>query len=232
MASQHKERHQSLADSIFNIEQERSFSHMILNYETEKAEKELSRKELLLSEKNRKLQLAVFVTGLIAVILIALYVLYVRRNHMYRQLVILYDTHRQRERQLLEQRDEKTDLVNTGQKNKALFEAVEKLMNDEHLYRSNSISIDMLVERLHSNRTYLSRMFTEQNTSFSEYINSYRIREALALLSEPENDIPLKVLSDSLGYNSLSSFYRAFQKEMGVPPSRFRQEIKKLHLDS
>ena len=125
-----------------------------------------------------------------------------------------------------------TDLVNTGQKNKALFEAVEKLMNDEHLYRSNSISIDMLVERLHSNRTYLSRMFTEQNTSFSEYINSYRIREALALLSEPENDIPLKVLSDSLGYNSLSSFYRAFQKEMGVPPSRFRQEIKKLHLDS
>ena len=41
MASQHKERHQSLADSIFNIEQERSFSHMILNYETEKAEKEL-----------------------------------------------------------------------------------------------------------------------------------------------------------------------------------------------
>ena len=232
MASQHKERHQSLADSIFNIEQERSFSHMILNYETEKAEKELSRKELLLSEKNRKLQLAVFVTGLIAVILIALYVLYVRKNHMYRQLVILYDTHRQRERQLLEQRDEKTDLVNTGQKNKALFEAVEKLMNDEHLYRSNSISIDMLVERLHSNRTYLSRMFTEQNTSFSEYINSYRIREALALLSEPENDIPLKVLSDSLGYNSLSSFYRAFQKEMGVPPSRFRQEIKKLHLDS
>lgn len=89
MASQHKERHQSLADSIFNIEQERSFSHMILNYETEKAEKELSRKELLLSEKNRKLQLAVFVTGLIAVILIALYVLYVRKNHMYRQLVIL-----------------------------------------------------------------------------------------------------------------------------------------------
>lgn len=151
---------------------------------------------------------------------------------MYRQLVILYDTHRQRERQLLEQRDAKTDLVNTGQKNKALFEAVEKLMNDEHLYRSNSISIDMLVERLHSNRTYLSRMFTEQNTSFSEYINSYRIREALSLLSEPENDIPLKVLSDSLGYNSLSSFYRAFQKEMGVPPSRFRQEIKKLHLDS
>lgn len=146
---------------------------------------------------------------------------------MYRQLVILYDTHRQRERQLLEQRDEKTDLVNTSQKNKALFDAVEKLMNDEHLYRSNSISIDMLVERLHSNRTYLSRMFTEQNTSFSEYINSYRIREALALLSEPENDIPLKVLSDSLGYNSLSSFYRAFQKEMGVPPSRFRQEIKK-----
>ena len=198
----------------------------------EKAEKELSRKELLLSEKNRKLQLAVFVTGLIAVILIALYVLYVRKNHMYRQLVILYDTHRQRERQLLEQRDEKTDLVNTSQKNKALFDAVEKLMNDEHLYRSNSISIDMLVERLHSNRTYLSRMFTEQNTSFSEYINSYRIREALALLSEPENDIPLKVLSDSLGYNSLSSFYRAFQKEMGVPPSRFRQEIKKLHLDS
>lgn len=44
MASQHKERHQSLADSIFNIEQERSFSHMILNYETEKLKKNLAEK--------------------------------------------------------------------------------------------------------------------------------------------------------------------------------------------
>ena len=48
MASQHKERHQSSPIAFFNIEQERSFSHMILNYETEKFfEKELSRKELL-----------------------------------------------------------------------------------------------------------------------------------------------------------------------------------------
>ena len=182
-----------------------------------------------MSEKNRKLQLAVFVTGLIAVILIALYVLYVRKNHMYRQLVILYDTHRQRERQLLEQRDEKTDLVNTGQKNKALFEAVEKLMNDEHLYRSNSISIDMLVERLPPTAP-TCRACLRSKTPLSPNTSIHTASGKRSLLSEPENDIPLKVLSDSLGYNSLSSFYRAFQKEMGVPPSRFRQEIKKNYI--
>lgn len=61
--------------------------------------------------------------------------------------------------------------------------------------------------------------------NFRSYINSLRIKEATAILSSKENDTPLKVLSEDLGFNDLSTFYRSFQKIVGMPPSRFRQEI-------
>ena len=64
--------------------------------------------------------------------------------------------------------------------------------------------------------------------SYNDYINSYRIKEAVKVLSDPKDDIPLKLLSDNLGYCSISSFYRLFQKETGVPPSHFRKEYRKL----
>ena len=34
-----------------------------------------------------------------------------------------------------------------------------------------------------------------------------------------------KLMSEDLGFNDLSTFYRSFQKIVGMPPSRFRQEI-------
>ena len=38
------------------------------------------------------------------------------------------------------------------------------------------------------------------------------------------SEIQLQDLAMEMGYNSQSSFYRAFVKETGVPPSKYREE--------
>lgn len=230
-AVHYEERSKNIADSLFTIERERSFSRMVFDYESRKAAFELHHRELLLMKKSRRLQLSIF-TGLTAlVVLLALYVLYVKKNRMYRQLVLQYETYRQREAGRLAPTSTQATMVDE-ERNDKLFAACESLMRNEKLYRSQVLSIEMLCERLDTNRTYLSRMFANKGTSFAGYVHTYRIREAVEKLSDPHCNTPLKALAEELGYGSLNTFYRSFQRETGVPPSRFRREMRNLFTNS
>ncbi|MNJ63181.1 Regulatory protein SoxS [compost metagenome] len=56
-----------------------------------------------------------------------------------------------------------------------------------------------------------------------DYINSYRIRQAVELLREPDrkiSDIALEV-----GYDNISYFIRVFRKAMNCSPSEFRKRL-------
>lgn len=64
--------------------------------------------------------------------------------------------------------------------------------------------------------------------TFKNYVNSLRISEAVAILSDPDNDVPLKAVYAELGFNSTSTFYRVFQNATGVPPSQYRKEARKM----
>lgn len=115
-----------------------------------------------------------------------------------------------------------------SEKERELWTNVQELMQKDRLYRCKDISLNKISELLNTNRTYVSRVINRYSgLSFYDYINQYRIKEAVALLSDPGKDIPLKALSDDLGFNSNSVFYRAFVKETGVPPSYFKEDVQK-----
>ena len=106
-----------------------------------------------------------------------------------------------------------------------LFSKAEKLMENEKIFKQKDLSIEKLSLLLETNRTYLSRAInTLSGLTFHSWVNMYRIREATDILSDPDNDVPIKCLADDLGYNSVSVFYKAFQKETGLTPSRYRKE--------
>lgn len=57
-----------------------------------------------------------------------------------------------------------------------------------------------------------------------DYINSYRIRQAVELLRQPErkiSDVALEV-----GYDNISYFIRVFRKTMNCSPSEFRKKLQ------
>lgn len=69
----------------------------------------------------------------------------------------------------------------------------------------------------------LNRYF---NTSFSDFINSYRIEEAKRLLTDPHKE-QLKILAIgyNAGFNSKTSFYTTFKKHTGMTPSTYRKTV-------
>ncbi|MBC7047243.1 AraC family transcriptional regulator, partial [Salmonella enterica subsp. enterica serovar Heidelberg] len=60
--------------------------------------------------------------------------------------------------------------------------------------------------------------------NFSDFLNSHRIADARAWLSDPARvDLPVLTLAMDLGYGSLAPFNRAFRDATGTSPSEDRR---------
>lgn len=66
----------------------------------------------------------------------------------------------------------------------------------------------------------LRRRLAENQTTFSEVFENWRIATARQLLSR--RDLPIAQIASRLGYNHSSNFERAFKRWTGVSPSDFR----------
>lgn len=223
--------YRNIADSVFNVEKERSFNSLRLRYENQKRENAIQERDLRLLRGRKRMQLLISISAFLLVTVCAVFLLYRRKTIMYRQLVQHYDLHLQREKMLNDRiRDSGTDDDRSDERLKELFTRLNSLMTEQELYRDNDLSIELAARRLDTNRSYLSRAVNRfSGTSFAGYVNAFRIAKAVELLSDPQNRTPIKALADELGYNNLSSFYQNFQKETGVPPSRYRQEALRIH---
>ena len=83
-----------------------------------------------------------------------------------------------------------------------------------------------IAKEVHSNRTYVSNVINENTgMNFTNYINSFRINKACSYLSEPDSNYLVEDLAILCGFNSLSSFNRAFRQHAGATPSVFRKNI-------
>ena len=61
---------------------------------------------------------------------------------------------------------------------------------------------------------------------FTAFINEYRIKEAVCLLSEAaKTKLPIEEIAVMTGFNDRTTFYRAFKKSTGVSPSIFRKNL-------
>lgn len=214
-----------LQDSIFSIEKENAVNELMVKYQAEQKDREIQAKELQLARESKKTQLMLSLVCLSAVVIIAVYLQYKRKNQMYRQLVIQHQEYMLREKMGREAKS--SDAVGQSDKGKDMFARIESLMRDQCLYKRKDLTIDVLTEILDSNRTYVSKVVNSYSgMNFNNYVNSFRIDRAVSLLTETE--IPVKVLVDELGFNSASAFYRAFQNSIGVPPLKYREEVRSL----
>ena len=232
----------SQADSIFNVERERSINELRVRYDAERQENMLRKSEIDLIRQQRRFQLLLLLLLFAVGISTVVYILYRRKDKMYKQIVRQQYEFLKKEKKAAQPampppgpispqtEKQSPDRDEHAVRDAELFARIEYLMQTEGVYRQNDLTIERLAERLDTNRTYISRAINQQaGKAFSSYVNSYRIDEAVRRLSDVDDDTPLKALAQMLGYNHLQTFYTSFQSAIGMPPSKYREKLLKLH---
>ena len=79
------------------------------------------------------------------------------------------------------------------------------------------------VKMIGTNRNYFSLYLNNKlNVNFYDFINGYRLKYAEELLRSPECNLSQEDIAQQVGFNSISTFRRAFQKKYGMTPKKYR----------
>ncbi|HIZ86179.1 MAG TPA: helix-turn-helix transcriptional regulator [Candidatus Coprenecus stercoravium] len=219
--------YQSESDSIFSLEREHSINELRLKYEAEQRENKLKEKELSLVRWQKKLWISVILSVFFASAAIGIFIYFRKREKMYGQMV----------RQRLEKLEKESVSLKGGgdsdkdERNSRIFGEIEKLMKEEKLYADPNLTIDRIAGIMKMNRTYISNAINSKTGgNFNNYVNTYRIDEAVRRLSDMNDNAPLKAIAMDIGYNHIQTFSSTFSKYIGMSPVKFREkshEIKK-----
>jgi len=112
----------------------------------------------------------------------------------------------------------------TGIDTDSLKDHLHRLMIEEALYSSDTVSLQQVADALNVTTHQLSCLVNKScNSNFNGFVNRYRIEAAREkLIDEPERSV--LSIAFEVGFNSKSAFYEAFSKFSGMTPKEFRQK--------
>ena len=232
----------AINDSIFNKQTADKIAELQIKYDFEKKEKEIENLKIKneLADRNQKIIIAFFILLTLVIIIIALIVLNQKRKLLADKLSI------EKSLKLIKYEDvidnSIDEIVNVtpveqpkdtsstlSEEFKTMLEvSISKKIRKEKLYLNSDFSLNELAKILDTNRRYVSQVINERfDKNFNSFINEFRIKEAMRLMSNPEyKKYTIDSISKEVGFNSISAFNGAFKKVTGVTPSAFVNSLK------
>ncbi len=121
---------------------------------------------------------------------------------------------------------QKTELIDASGGDYHVIGLIMNYCNENY---DKNISLSLLSKELHLNKYYISHVMSNKlNIGFNDYINSLRVSNACKLLLKTDKTIT--EISETVGFNTLRTFNRAFNKQVGCTPSEYRKNrIKKIN---
>jgi AraC-like DNA-binding protein len=115
--------------------------------------------------------------------------------------------------------------VKTQEELQGLKLKLELLMKEDKPYLFPELTLRHLSEKVDISERKLSMLLNEEmHTSFYDFINKYRIKEAKDKLNSTTFDkYSITGIGFNCGFNSKSSFYRIFKNETGMSPSVYKK---------
>lgn len=105
-----------------------------------------------------------------------------------------------------------------------LMQRINDVMEKEKLYLDSDLKLSDLAMTLGTNRNAISSCINSQyGSSFSQFVNSYRINYAKELIRR-RHDIKISEVWFASGFATESSFFRSFKAVTGMTPSEWKQK--------
>lgn len=101
---------------------------------------------------------------------------------------------------------------------------IETLIREKRYFLDKTLTLQKLATCLGTNRQYLSNYINQEKAmTFYDYINDFRLEEAKNLLDglDGGRQYSIEEISNLSGFNSYSTFLRAFAKKYGQTPSKY-----------
>ena len=182
---------------LYNEDKERTEKELMVRYETEKRNKELAQKNMLLQKEQNRVMALVGITFVVLIVVLLFYINYRRKNRLYKQIVResvdWLAKERQFSKRIAEQEKQLQELIGKAgavdggrysgsslnkDSQQELFGRLERLMQNDQVYKNSLFTREKMAELLGTNRTYLSQTINEQTgLTFTHYMNKYRIEE-------------------------------------------------------
>ena len=107
-----------------------------------------------------------------------------------------------------------------------ILKEIEALMETDKPYQDPEFTLARMSDRLGIPKRHISQVINEmRNKNFNDFINEYRISEALELLRNKEEELRIFEIMYDVGFNSKSSFNIAFKRFTGQTPTKFKQGL-------
>ena len=233
---------------LYNEDKERTEKELMVRYETEKRNKELAQKNMLLQNEQNRVMALVGITFVVLIVVLLFYINYRRKNRLYKQIVResvdWLAKERQFSKRIAEQEKQLQELIGKAgavdggrysgsslnkDSQQELFGRLERLMQNDQVYKNSLFTREKMAELLGTNRTYLSQTINEQTgLTFTHYMNKYRIEEARRILADPQDDTPIKAIAADLGFSSVTTFYTLFKAVVQMSPDQYRKHARSL----
>ena len=233
---------------LYNEDKERTEKELMVRYETEKRNKELAQKNMLLQKEQNRVMALVGITFVVLIVVLLFYINYRRKNRLYKQIVResvdWLAKERQFSKRIAEQEKQLQELIGKAgavdggrysgsslnkDSQQELFGRLERLMQNDQVYKNSLFTREKMAELLGNNRTYLSQTINEQpGLTFTHYMNKYRIEEARRILADPQDDTPIKAIAADLGFSSVTTFYTLFKAAVQMSPDQYRKHARSL----
>lgn len=210
-------------DSISKQKEKALNLNLVKNYDSIELTRE---RDNLINQLNRKFNQKIVVLICFVLICLALFLLYFYKN-------IKIKKHLEKEEKNLKFKTntQKAKPADPDISKKLVDEILVKLelFEKEKIYVSNQINLAKMAKQLKTNSAYLSRIINiHKGKNFANYINDLRVDLSIQRLQKENKfrNYSIKAISEEVGFSSVQSYSRAFNKKIGKQPSEFIKNLK------
>jgi AraC-like DNA-binding protein/Flp pilus assembly protein TadD len=165
--------------------------------------------------------------ALLTIIICVILIVYARKTRRKNIALVEEITENSRRMQQMEKLLKERDAIagatdeNEPKAEDSLFGRIEAMMHDDEMYKQSKLTAQDMAAHLATNRNKINEAIQEGcGMSFGEYLTEVRLQQAIILMGQ-RADVQLSEVGQTVGYDTYSTFFRAFSKRFDISPSSF-----------